>query len=75
MPRCTVPMFNPPANTASHAAEQLPGRQRAKPVGLGLCWEPMPGNPARNCTIKGGHNGPHLHEYSGIRWDRSEGQA
>lgn len=41
------------------------------PVPAGLCWEPTPGSPARNCTLQRGHDGPHYHEYSGVEWGRN----
>lgn len=41
------------------------------PVGLGLCWVVAPGSPARNCTLRSGHEGGHVHEYSGVSWDRT----
>lgn len=51
----------------------MPNRtENAELAGLEVCWVPVPGNPARNCTLKDGHDGPHLHEYSGTRWDGRE---
>lgn len=69
---CIVRLFEPllPVSAADRTAWQVPVAE-GKPVGLGLCWEPAPGNPARNCTLKDGHDGSHFHEYAGVSWRRA----
>ncbi|MFC0848060.1 hypothetical protein ACFH04_30760 [Streptomyces noboritoensis] len=57
-------------NKARHIAEQLPDSDKGSPIGLDVCWTPAPGNPARNCTLRDGHDERHFHEYSGVTWDR-----
>ncbi|MEU3045290.1 hypothetical protein ABZ705_01980 [Streptomyces sp. NPDC006984] len=39
-----------------------------------LCWDQMPGNATRHCTIEDPlHDGDHHHEYSGASWPRRAG--
>ncbi|MFJ4013924.1 hypothetical protein [Streptomyces sp. NPDC090026] len=39
-----------------------------------LCWEELPGNATRHCTIEDPlHDGDHHHEYSGVSWPRRPG--
>ncbi|MFC5801456.1 hypothetical protein [Streptomyces formicae] len=42
-----------------------PTRRRIKTI---RCWEPYTGAPAKNCTRLPGHDGDHVHEYTGLSW-------